>query len=423
MSHDLLLASFGTSGNLSPLLTAGRLLRRRGHGIRVMADPAMRPEVEAAGFPFAPWRRAPVGRDADPSDFSNPVEWLQRAVFGPAPAYAADVLEEIARQPTDALICIDMLIGVGLAAERAGLPVALLSPHISLRPLPGLPPASSGLAQPATLQERQEAEAAAAQFAALLNGFLPDLNRLRGRLGLPDLAEVMDLFDRADRVLLAISRAFDFEADGLPDNMAYVGPLLDEPGWSRPWRSPWPADSRRPRALIACSTGAQEQTGLMQRVMGAVGTLEIDAVATAGPNVAVEALQAPENVRLLHSAPHDAVMKEVAIVVTQGGHGTVSRALVHGLPLLVLPNGRDQGDNAARVVAKGAGLRLPPDAPEPEIAAAVTRLLTEPGFRAAARRLGAAIRTDIRTSPLVREIETMLSGRQAARTRPQRPAA
>jgi hypothetical protein len=35
-----------------------------------------------------------------------------------------------------------------------------------------------------------------------------------------------DLFDRPERVLLAISQAFDFRADSLPVNVRYVGPLL-----------------------------------------------------------------------------------------------------------------------------------------------------------------------------------------------------
>jgi UDP:flavonoid glycosyltransferase YjiC (YdhE family) len=61
MSYHFLLASWGTLGNLSPLLTAGRRLRDNGHHVRVMADPAMRAEVEAAGFNFVTWRRAPIG--------------------------------------------------------------------------------------------------------------------------------------------------------------------------------------------------------------------------------------------------------------------------------------------------------------------------------------------------------------------------
>jgi UDP:flavonoid glycosyltransferase YjiC (YdhE family) len=89
----------------------------------------------------------------------------------------------------------------------------------------------------------------------------------------------------------------------------------------------------------------------------------------------------------------------------------VSRALLNGLPLLVLPNGRDQADNAARVAAKGAGLRLPATASEAEIAAAVTRLIKEPHFQAAARRLGAAMKAE-NASSLVQEMESIVDARR-----------
>jgi UDP:flavonoid glycosyltransferase YjiC (YdhE family) len=79
-----------------------------------------------------------------------------------------------------------------------------------------------------------------------------------------------------------------------------------------------------------------------------------------------------------------------------------------------LPNGRDQGDNAARVEAKGAGLQLPPAASEVEIAAAVNRLIKEPQFRAAARRVGDAIMADIDASNLVREMEMIVADRREA---------
>src|SRR5262249_31184031 len=138
-----------------------------------------------------------------------------------------------------------------------------------------------------------------------------------------------------------------------------------------------------------------------------MGQLDVEAVVTAGPNLDVESLQAPDNVHLLRSAPHNAVMQEVSLVISQGGHGTVNRALIHGCPLLVLPMGRDQGDNAARVEANGAGLRLPPTASEAEIASAAAQLILEPRCRLAARRLGEAIVADIDGAGLVREMEAI----------------
>jgi len=430
MSYHFLLASWGTLGNLSPLLTAGRLLRQKGHHVRVMADPAMRAEIEAADFEFVTWRRAPTGEAADPTDFSDIRDWMRRALFVPAAAYAADIQDEIGRMPTDAILSLDILFGAALGAEASDVPFAFLSPHVSIRTLPGMPPATSGLGQPKTPQDRAEVAAASAGLAAAMNASLHILNRARVELGLPALADIMDLFDRADRLLLATSQAFDFQADSLPDNFRYVGPLLDVPNWSKSlqakslqaksWQAPWPAQSDRPRALVACSTGAQGQRDLFQRVINAVGTVDVDALATTGPNLDVADLRAPKNVYLLRGAPHDLVMKEVSVVISQGGHGTVTRSLVNGLPQLILPMARDQAGNAARVVAKGAGLLLPPTASEAEIAATINRLITDPQFKAAARRVGDAIKADIDRSGLVEEMEMIAAAGRAARQQPLR---
>jgi MGT family glycosyltransferase len=425
MSYHFLLASWGTLGNLSPLLTAGRRLRRNGHHIRVMADPAMRAEVEAAGFEFVTWRRAPTGEAADPADVSDMQDWIRRTLFDPAAVYAADIRDEIGRMPTDAILLLDLLFGAALGAEASDVPFALLSPHVSIRPLPGMPPATSGLSQPKTPEERAEVDAVRARLAEMLNAFLPILNRACADLGLPVLVDVMDLFDRADRLLLATSQAFDFQADSLPDNFRYVGPLLDVPNWSKSlqakwWQAPWSAQADRPRALIACSTGAQGQRDLFQRIIDAMEAVEIDALATTGPNLDVADLRAPKNVHLIRGAPHDLVMKDVSVVVSQGGHGTVTRSLINALPQLILPMGRDQADNAARVEAKGAGLRLPPTASQAEIAAAVNRLITEPQFKAAAHLLGEAIKADIGRSSLVDEMETIAATGRAARQQPQK---
>jgi len=282
------------------------------------------------------------------------------------------------------------------------------------------------LGQPRTPEERAEVDAANAALDAMMNAFLPILNRARVELGLSPLAAVMDLFDRVDRLLLATSQAFDFQADSLPDNFRYVGPLLDVPNWSKSWQAPWSAKSDRPRALVACSTGAQGQRDLFQRVIDAVGTVEIDALGTTGPNLDLGDLRAPGNVHLLRGAPHDLVMKDVSLVISQGGHGTVTRSLVNGLPQLILPMARDQAANAARVEAKGAGLRLPSTASEADIAAAINRLIMEPQFKAAARVVGDAIKADIDGSGLVDEMETIAAaGRKTRqqvlkRQRPQR---
>ena len=138
----------------------------------------------------------------------------------------------------------------------------------------------------------------------------------------------------------------------------------------------------------------------------------MDGVATVGPALDAATLEAPRSVTLLPSAPHDAVMKEVSLVVTHGGHGTVSRALRNGRPVLAMPMGRDQNDIALRVEAHGAGLILPPEASEGEIATALIRLANEPQFGIAANRLRDAMVLEIKSERLVSEIEAIMGQRR-----------
>lgn len=416
MSLRILLAVWGESGNLAPAMTAARRLREAGHRPRILAAPALRGEVEAAGLPFSAWRRAPPyarpkGNEAGvaPSAIG---ELCAHVLFGPAEAIARDVLDALREEPADRVVLHDFLLGGVLAAEALDVPAALLSPHVSLRPLPGVPPLGSGLQCGMT----REIEAAQAAFTATLEAWLDELNAARLALGLTPVGSVMEQFDRIPRILLAMSPAFDFQGGRLPDNVRYVGPLLDPPGGTADLPVAWPEPRGRARVLVGLGTTFQGQGPLLARVLQALAGTDFSAIATTGP-VPQAGLEVPANVSLVHSAPHDLVMPAAAAVVTHGGHGTVSRALIHGRPLLVLPMGRDQDDNAARVAACGAGLVLSPDASAAEIRATLERLIAEPAFAAAAGRLGQALLADSRSATLLREIEELTPPRPAAADR------
>jgi MGT family glycosyltransferase len=411
MPLRFLLASWGNPGNLNPLLTAARRLRQKGHNVRILGEPAHREETAKAGFDALSWRRpAPP---ALPGNVGDDAAWTELRVlvtqimFGAAIDYAADTIDALRSEPVDAILTNDFLVGPVIAAESMGLPCALLSPHISVRPLESVPIGTSGLI-PDDTEEYKIAELGARQrIIDLMNSQLPILNRARAAYGLVPLNQIFDHYDRVDRILIGLSAAFDFPATRLPANLRYVGPLLDQPMWARPWTAPWSGRAGRSRVLVSLSTSFQNQLSTLNRIIAALGRMDLDAVVTVGPAMAQEIIEAPTNVTILHSAPHDAIMREVSVVVTHGGHGTVTRSLTHGVPLLVLPMGRDQGDNAARVVARGAGLALAEPATEAEIAQAVTRLLTEPHFQAAASRLGKAIAPELESLAVVAEMEAI----------------
>ena len=108
---------------------------------------------------------------------------------------------------------------------------------------------------------------------------------------------------------------------------------------------------------------------MINRVADAVSTLELDAALTLGPAVDPASVNVPENVRVIAVADHDLLMPNCDAVICHGGLGTALRPLAHGVPQLLLPLGRDQNVNAARVERLNAGMRLPRTArPEPSAA-------------------------------------------------------
>jgi MGT family glycosyltransferase len=408
MPFNFLLTSWGNPGNLNPMLTAARRLRQRGHRVRMLDEVAHRDEIERAGFRALSWRRPipihppePTGEDPIWAEYRALFDQL---MFGAALDYAADTIDALRSEPVDAVVVNDFLAGPVIASEAMGIPCALLSPHISVRRLEGVPFSVDGLL-PDSPERLAAQQADHARFVALQDSYLPTLNRARAAFGLSPLQHINDHYDRADRFLIGISAAFDFPAAHLPRNLRYIGPLLDMPAWIQPWTPPWSAGRLRPRVLISLSTSFQNQADLLRRIIAAVGTLDLDAVVTTGPAMQQESFAAPDNVTILPSAPHDAIMREVSLVVTHGGHGTVARALLNQVPLLVIPMGRDQGSNAIRVAARGAGLSLGMEATQADIATAVTRLVAEPQFRQSAAQLGQAMALDMASPMLACELE------------------
>jgi MGT family glycosyltransferase len=219
------------------------------------------------------------------------------------------------------------------------------------------------------------------------------------------LEHLLDQIRVAEVELLATSRAFDFPSSDLPSHVRYVGPQIGDPHWAVRWNSPWPASDKRPLVAVAFSTTFQNHAGVLQKIIDALAPLPARVLVTLGGAIKVGALKPAANCVLVESAPHSEVMREAAAVVTHGGHGTVMRALLSRAPMLVIPHGRDQNDNAVRITARGAGLSLLPDAPVEEIRAACERLLSDASFRAAARKLGDQVAAEAENSTVVQELE------------------
>jgi len=100
-------------------------------------------------------------------------------------------------------------------------------------------------------------------------------------------------------------------------------------------------------------------------------------------------------------------------VITHGGHGTVMKALIAGVPLVVVPLGRDQPGNAARVIHVGAGVRLRKNATVSALRAAVARVTEDPRYRAAAKRMADRLAAERDDNRAIDELELVAAGGSA----------
>jgi MGT family glycosyltransferase len=144
---------------------------------------------------------------------------------------------------------------------------------------------------------------------------------------------------------------------------------------------------------------------MLRRIIAALGTLPVRGIVTTGQGVDPSDLEPTPNVQVLRSAPHSRVLREASLVLTHCGHGTTARALAAGVPLVCLPQGRDQPDIAARVVHHGAGVRLDAAAPAEAIAAAARGVLADPRYRRAAGRIAQAVARETAIDRAVEHIE------------------
>jgi UDP:flavonoid glycosyltransferase YjiC (YdhE family) len=339
----VLIVSWDGGGNVPPALNLGARLARRGHEVRVLGWSSTAGPAIDAGLAFSSLTtpRPPPGLTLD--DVWD--ELVDSKLHGGG---TEEEIVTLARSFRPDLVVIDCMMGAAFAAaERLGLPTAALV-HV--------------------------------RYAPFVNVWGDGLMH----------ASTLGLLSRTDLVLALTAPGFDDLPDALPANTTFVGPILapaDETAAGLPeLLQPGP-----PWVLVSLSTTAQHQEEALPTILEAVGALPVRVLLTLGGVLPVESVTAPSNVIIHSFVPHDRVLPHMSAVVCHGGLSTVTTSLAHGVPIVCIPQGRDQPGNAERVAACGVGRTLTPDASATEIADAVCFVLTD---AATSRAAGAFARPD-----------------------------
>jgi len=367
-----LVAAFGDAGHVFPAIALGRALRGRGHEVTIETWEERRQVVEGAGLGFA---AAEEYRMFPPPDPDSPE--------GAHAAEAARALLPLLEEMRPHAVVSDILtLAPTLAAEKAGVPLATLIPHIYPVVEPGRPFFAVGLQPARTPAGRAVWRAGQRALEIGLEQGRRDLNRQRARL---DLAPI-DRFHGGispDLALVATFPQLEYPRRW-PAGVEVTGPMTFE--------MPHPAiellAGSDPLVLVAPSTAHDSNNHLVRTALAALAGEPVRVVATTNRVVPQRPIDVPANAVLVDWLSYSQLMPAASLVVSHGGHGTVARALAAGTPVLACPIIGDMSETAMRVAWAGCGLSLPWRLCKPApLRWAVQRLLGDPSFAEHAHEL------------------------------------
>jgi len=359
-----LIVTWDGAGNLVSTLGIAQRLSEQGHDVRVLGHRSIDERIGAHGWRFRPLEHAFQFDSTAPMAPDEEIATMRRELWLGG-SISRDVLAELEREPADVLLADAMLLGALSAGEAAGVPTVALF-HAAYALLRGGP------------------------LVDLLMPALPDLNAVRADLGLTPVAGIPEIHDACASCIVALPREFEPPIP-VPDNVRFVGPVLDAPALTQSTDTIATDDGPEPLVVVSFSTSFQDQAGALQRTVDALGTLPARVLVTAGPAVERDRIRPAANTTVVGYVPHRDLLPNASLVVTHAGLGTVMAALAHGVPMACLPMGRDQFFNASRVEELGAGRMLMPDADGEVIATAVRGLLDDGTAREGAKRMASVI--------------------------------
>lgn len=364
-SKRILIATIGSLGDLHPCLALAVELKRRGHRVTISSTSYYRSRVETFGINFQPIRPNwdPTDRELirECEDLKKGPEVLYRKLLLPELKSTYEDLLSVARH-ADLMIAGELVYASPLVAEKLALRwvSAILSPFSFFSSYDP----SVMVNVPSLIHLRKLGSSA---YRLGLN---------IGRLATRHWSHPVRTLRRAEGLRLKCDPVFrdKFSPDLV---LALFSRCLAEP------QSDWPTQTVQP-GFVYLDNQADE-TDLPSQLSSFLATGDPPIVFTQGSTAvhnpgdfyrvsaaAAELLHrrailigtkaAPEidslDILTLPYAAYSQVFPHAAVNVHQGGSGTIGEALRAGRPMLVVPYGWDQPDNASRVQRLGVGLHV-----------------------------------------------------------------
>jgi rhamnosyltransferase subunit B len=394
----IVLATFGSLGDLHPVIALGRALQARGHHAAIVTSEYHRSRVLAAGLTFHP--AAPDLRPDDEAlvratmDERRGPEEVVRYMMRALPQTYVDFERAVnADGGADLIVTSDLAVAGPILAEKTGVRWAsqVLSPisFVSAYDETVLPPVP-WLWRLKPLGPRI--------YGAILRGAKRAARRLtrpigefRRSLGLPPVDDpFFDDKHSPDLVLAMFSRVLGEPRPDWPAQTIVTGFAFYD--GQEPALAPDLAaflDAGPPPIVFTLGSAAVFDPGrFYEESVRAASIVGRRAVLLVGPFAERLSLAGPD-IGVFDYAPFSRLFPRTEVVVHQGGSGTTGQALRAGRPMVIVPYGHDQPDNAMRV----SKLRISGTIGRQEytadmVATALKRLIGNADARARAARIG-----------------------------------
>ncbi len=346
-------------GHLLPMTALLAELARRGHDVHIRTLASGVDDASRLGFSVAAIDPRIEAVEMDDWKASNPVGALRRSVSAfarRAPLEVDDLARAVADVKPGGLLIDVNCWGAQTAAETSGLPWATFSPYSPALDVDHVPPFGLGLRPLAGVAGRwRDAAVRTAVNRPLQRSAVRSINAVRTQLGVHPVTSLDGFLRRAPLLLLTTAPPFQYRGDwGPPVQM--IGPCVPDPaGGERP---EWLAAIDRPIVLVTTSSERQDDADLVRTAVAALADDPVHVVATL-PAAPDDETDYGPHVTIRRFVDHDLVLAQAVCAVTHGGMGGTQRALARGVPVCVVPYGRDQFEVARRAKVARCGTRLP----------------------------------------------------------------
>ncbi|AFM16351.1 glycosyltransferase, MGT family [Mycolicibacterium chubuense NBB4] len=346
-------------GHLLPFSVLLSELSRRGHAIHLRTLSSGRAFTDGLGFSVDTIDPRIEAVEMDDWRASNPVGALKLSIaaFSRRATYEVDdvgaALSDV--EPDGVLVDVNCW-GAQSATEAAGLPWACFSPYTPALDVAGVPPFGLGLPPMSGVVGRlRDATIRAAVSGPLERPAIAAINALRARVGVSPVGSLDDFLRRAPLLFIATGAPFQYAGEW-GRNVHMIGPCVPEAATAD--TPDWLAAIDKPVVLVTTSSERQRDAGLVETAVEALAGEPVHLIATLPAGVPDDLPGRPD-VTIDRFVDHDLVLGRAVCAVTHGGMGATQRALARGVPVCVVPYGRDQFEVARRAEVAGCGTRLP----------------------------------------------------------------